>query len=113
MRGRSEILGVPGRIDAIDADEHFTLAEAAGLHGIGNLLPRGFLGVRRNGVLKVEDHPIGCECLGFFECAGVRARHVEHAAARTNCHAAIIMTAARAGKPAYGLSRASCGLTMR
>ena len=32
MRGGGQIVGVPGRVEAVDPDEHLAAAEAAGLH---------------------------------------------------------------------------------
>ena len=51
------------------------------LTAAGDLLARNFLGVRRDGVFEIEDQRVGGEGLGFFQRAGVRAGHVEDAAA--------------------------------
>jgi hypothetical protein len=87
MGGGDKIVGMPGRIDAIDADEHLASTEAAGLHGIGDLAARGLLGLGRHRIFQVEDDAVGGERLGFFQRAGIGARHVKHAAARTKGHA--------------------------
>ena len=88
MRGGVEIVGVPGRIDAVDADEHLAAAETAGLDRVGNLLARGFLGVRRDRIFEVEDDAVGGKGLRLLQRPGVGARHIKHAAARADGHAA-------------------------
>ena len=55
MRGGGKIVGVPGRVDAVDADEHLAGAEAAGLDRVDHLLARGFLRLGRDRILKVEN----------------------------------------------------------
>ena len=84
--GGVEIVGMPGRVDAVDPDEHLALTEAAGLHRVGDLLAGLLLGLGRHRVLEIEDHAIGRQRAGLFDGAGVRSRHVEHAAARTKGH---------------------------
>ena len=91
MSGGGEIVGVPGRIDAVDPDEHLARAEAAGLHGIHHLPPRGFLGVRRHRVLEIEDDAVGGKGLGLLQRAGIGAGHIEHAAARADGHGAFLV----------------------
>ena len=86
--GGGEVVGVPGRIDAIDADEHLARAEAAGLDGVDDLLARRLLGVRRHRILEVEDDAVDGQGLRLFHRAGIGARHVKHAAARADGHAA-------------------------
>ena len=86
MGGGGEVLGVPGRIDAVDADDHLARAEATRLHGLGDLATRGLLGVGGDRILEVEDDAVGGERLGLLQRAGVGTRHVEHAAARTDGH---------------------------
>ena len=56
------------------------------LDGVDHLAARQLLGVRRHRVLEVEDDAVDGERLGLFERAGIGARHVEHAAARSDGH---------------------------
>ena len=65
VRGGGEIVGVPGRIDAVDADEHLARAEAAGLDRVDDLLARGLLGVGRHRILEVEDDAVDGKVLAF------------------------------------------------
>ena len=58
MRGSGQIVGMPGRVDAVDAHEHLARAEAAGLDRLDHLLARLLLGVGRDRVLQVEDHAV-------------------------------------------------------
>jgi len=84
-RGR-EIVGEPRRVEAVDAHEHLAAAEAAGLDGLGDQPACLGLGVGRDRVLEVEDDGVDRQGLGLLHGAGVRSRHVEHAAARANRH---------------------------
>ena len=59
MGGGGEIIGMPGRVDAVDADEHLVRAEPAGFDRVGDLRPRRFLGVGRHRILEVEDDAVG------------------------------------------------------
>ena len=81
--GGGEVVGMPGRVDAVDADEHLARAEAAGFDGVGDLRARRLLGVGRHQIFEIEDDAIGGQGFGFFQRAGIGARHVKHAAART------------------------------
>ena len=83
MRGGGQVVGMPGRIDAVDPDEHLARAEAAGLDRVGDLLARGFLGVGRDRILEVEDDAVGGERFRLLQGAGIGARHIKQAAART------------------------------
>ena len=74
---------MPWRVDAVDADKHLAIAEAAGLDRVGDLPAGLLLGVGRDRVLEIEDHAVDREGLGLLQRAGVGARHVEHAAAWT------------------------------
>ena len=84
--GGVEIIGVPRRLDAVDPDEHLAAAEAAGLHRVGDLLARLLLCLGRHRILEIEDHAVDRQGARLFDGAGVRSRHVEHAAARTKGH---------------------------
>ena len=42
------------------------------------------LGVGRHRILQIEDQRVGGKRARLFQCAGVRARHIEHAAARAD-----------------------------
>ena len=86
VRGGVQIVGMPGRVEAVDADEHLAGAEAAGLHRVDDLLARLLLGLGRDRVLEIEDHAVDRQGARLFDGAGVRSRHVEHAAARTEGH---------------------------
>ena len=117
--GGGEIVGMPGRVDAVDADEHLALAEAAGLDRVDNLLARRFLGVGRDRILKIENDAVGGKRLGLLQRAGIGARHVQHAAARTDGHAANSIGRPETIKPrsclyvtlaAGYLAAAACGL---
>ena len=70
VRGGGEIVGMPGRVDAVDADEHLARAEAAGLDRVGDLLARGFLGVGRDRILEVEDDAVGRQASSPFPARG-------------------------------------------
>ena len=63
-------------------------AEAAGLDRLGNLLARGLLGVGRDRIFEVENDAVGGKRFCLLQRAGVGARHVKDAAARTDAHAA-------------------------
>ena len=81
LRRRRQIVGKPRRVEAVDADEHLAGAEAASLHRRRDLRARIRLGVGRHRVLQIEDHAVGRQCARLLDGAGIRARHVEHAAA--------------------------------
>jgi len=86
VRGGGQIVGMPRRVDAVDADHHLAMTETAGLHRVAHLLARRLLGVGRDRVLEVEDDAVDGQRLGFLQRAGIRARHIEYAAARTDGH---------------------------
>ena len=88
MGGGRQVVGVPGRIDAVDANEHLARAETAGLDRGGDLSARRLLGVGRDRILEVENDAVGGKSFRFLQGAGIGARHVKHAAARANGHAA-------------------------
>ena len=89
-RGGGEIGLAPGRVEPVDADDELALAIAAGLDRVADLLARGFLGFGGDGVLEIEDQRVGGEGLGLLQRAGVRARHVEHAASGTDLHGCLL-----------------------
>ena len=78
---------MPGCIDAIDADENLAPTETASFDSIGNLPACGLLGLGRHRIFQIEDDAVGGERLGFFQRAGIGARHVKDAAARSEGHA--------------------------
>ena len=53
---------------------------------VRDLLARRRLGVGRDRILEVEDDGVGRQRARLLDRAGVRSRHVEHAAARTDGH---------------------------
>ena len=83
---RRQVVGKPRRVEAVGADEHLARTEPSGLDGGHHLLARRRLGVGRDRVLQVEDHAVRRKRLGLLQRAGVRPRHIEHAAARTDGH---------------------------
>ena len=86
MRRRVHVVGVPGRIDAVDADEDLAAAEAAGLHRRRHLRAGLRLGVRRHRVFEIENDAVGRQAARLLDGAGVGARHIEHGSARSNAH---------------------------
>jgi hypothetical protein len=68
-------------VERIDADDQLAAAIAAGLDRRPDLVARRRLGVGGDRILEVEDQPVGGQGAPLFECAGVRAGHVKHAAA--------------------------------
>ena len=79
-----QIVEDPWRVGAVGTDEYLALPIAAGPDGIADLVAGRLLGVRGNRILKVEDQGVGGQGFRFFEGAGVRARHVECASARSS-----------------------------
>ena len=53
---------------------------------VDDLLARLLLGVGRDRVFKVKDDAVGRQGARLFDGAGVRSRHVEHAAAWAKGH---------------------------
>lgn len=84
--GRVHVLSTPGRVDAIDPDDHFTLAEAAVTNGVADELACQVLGFRCYRVFEIEDQGVGGQCRRLLEGPGVGTGHVEHAAAGTDGH---------------------------
>lgn len=84
--GLVHVLSAPGRFDAIDPDDDFTLAEAAVTNGVADKLACGVLGLRRDGVLQVEDQGVGGQACRLFQGTRVGARHVQHASSGTDGH---------------------------
>ena len=84
--GGIEIVGMPGRVDAVDADEDLAAAEAAGFHRGGHLLARRLLGVGRHRIFEIENDAVGGQRFRLLQRAGIGARHIEDAAARTDGH---------------------------
>ena len=86
IAGGENVLGAPGRLQRIDADDHLARAVAAAFHRGADLGTRLQLLVRRHGVLEVEDERVGGKGLGLLQRALVGARHIEHAPARAALH---------------------------
>ena len=101
---RIEVGLAPGRIERVDADDQFARAIAARLDRGADLVARDDLGVGGDGVLQIEDQRIGGNGLGLLQRAGVGARHVEHAAARTDRHG----SGPRLCRPKLGKGHAAC-----
>ena len=59
LTGGGQVVGMPGRVDAVDAHHHLARPEAADLHGVHDLLAGRRLGVGRDHILEVEDDRIG------------------------------------------------------
>ncbi len=76
-----QVVGVPGRADAVDADGHLALAVAAGGGGLAHPVAGLGLGVGGHGVLEVEDEGVGRQRGGLLQRPLVGAGHVQHAAA--------------------------------
>ena len=86
-RGRCpQVVHTPGGLDGVDADDELAPPVAATFHGRANVGARRHLAFRRDRVFEVEDQRVGGKSLRLFQRALVRARHVEHAAARTDGH---------------------------
>ena len=86
MRRRVEIVLAPRRREAVHAYDKFTGSVFAAADRLHNLRARFFLRLRRDRVLEIENHDIGFEGLGLFQCPGVRARHVKRTSARAQSH---------------------------
>ncbi|GBF26760.1 hypothetical protein MnTg02_01801 [bacterium MnTg02] len=71
----------PAGIKAIDSNDDFAWSVAAGLDGSANLLSCRLLGVRCDGVLKIQYQTVGGQAFCLFEGPCVGARHIEYAAA--------------------------------
>ena len=84
--GGGQIVDVPGRIDAVDADDHFARPKPARRHGSHHLLAGCRLAIGRDRILKVEYDGVGRQGPGLLDRPGVRARHIEDAAARADGH---------------------------
>ncbi len=89
LGGGREVVGVPGRVDGVNADEHLARTEAAGLDRVRHLLAGGLLGVGRDRILEIEDDAVGGKRLGLLQRTGIGARHIEHAAAGANGHGSV------------------------
>jgi hypothetical protein len=83
-RERLQVLGAPGRVEAVEPHHHLARAEAALAHRLRHLAAGDLLGVGRHRVLEVEDHDVGGQRAGLFQRAGVGAGHVEDGAAGTD-----------------------------
>src|SRR5262249_37025267 len=75
-----KIIGMPRRVDTVDPDEDFTGAEPARLDSIDDLMARGLLGIRRNRILKIENHAIGRQRPCFIQRPSMGPGHVQHPA---------------------------------
>ena len=81
-----DIVAKPRRVERIQPDDHLAMPESPGAHGLCHLDARIRLGVGRDRVLEIENDAIDRQRFRFVDRAGVRARHVEHAAARADGH---------------------------
>src|SRR5215469_13755689 len=86
MCGGRQILGVPGAVDAVYANEDFARAKTAGLHHIDNLVASDLLGFGCNRIFEIKNHAVDLQGLCFFQRASIGPRHIEHAAAWTDGH---------------------------
>ena len=83
---RAQVVHAPGGLDGVDADDELAPPVAAALHGRADVVARRDLAFGRDGIFQVEDQRVGRKRLRLFQRALVGARHVEHAAARTDGH---------------------------
>ena len=98
-RHGDEVGMAPGGVETVHPRDQLAPGKGgAVLQRPDDLLPPVALGVGRDGVLEVEDQPVGRQRPALLQRAGVRARHVEDAAARTNTlgHGAHLSTFAAA-----------------
>ncbi len=86
LAGHREIVEPPRRIERIDAHQHFAAAKTAFRQRAGDLRPRGFLGVGRDGIFEVEDDAVGRQKPRFFQRARIRSRHEQQTATRSDHH---------------------------
>ncbi len=77
-----EVVSGPGPL-AVDPHDHFLAAEAAFADGPDRLVAGRGLGLRRHGVLQVQDHHVAGQGAGLVDGAGVGGRNVERAAPRS------------------------------
>ena len=78
------IVGPPGGVEAVGADQYLALAETPGLHGLRDLLARLRLGVGRNRILEIKDQAVCREIARLFQRPCIRSGHEEQAAARAD-----------------------------
>ena len=86
LGGGVDVVEPPLGVEPVDADDDLARAEPAGRHRRHHLRPRRFLAVGRDRIFEVEDDRVGRQRARLLDRAGVRARHVEHAAARSDGH---------------------------
>ncbi len=86
LAGGEQIVGAPRRLQRVDPDDDLAAAIAAALDRGADLLAGERLGVGRHGIFEIEDQGVGGDGLGLFQGPLVRARHIEHAAARPALH---------------------------
>jgi len=63
-------------------------------HFDDNLLACGLLGVGRDRILKVEDHPVDRQRLRLVQRPRIRSWHVQHAAPRADSHCGLQLSSA-------------------
>ena len=84
LAGHGDVIDPPWRIQRVDADQDLALAEAPGGDRLRDLVARHRLGVRRHGILEVEDDAVGGQIAGLFQRPRIRSGHEQQAAARTD-----------------------------
>ena len=62
-------------------DQEFAPAVGPGARRIANLPAGEILGIGGNSIFEIEDQGVGRNRAGFFQGAGIRAGHIENAAA--------------------------------
>ncbi len=82
LRGRGQVVGAPGGVEAVAADDHLAASEPAGFQGLDRLGAGHVLGVGGDGVFQVQDDHVAVQRLGLLDGLGVGGGHVEGAAAR-------------------------------
>ena len=84
LAGHGDVVDPPRRIQRVDADQDLALAETPGRDGLGDLVARQRLGLRRDGILEVEDDAVGGEVPRLFQRPRIRTGHEQQAAARAD-----------------------------
>ena len=54
----------PGRIQPVDPDHDFPVAEASGADGLGDHGPGAFLGLGRHGIFEIQNECVGRQFAG-------------------------------------------------
>ena len=84
LAGHGDVVDPPRRIQRVDADQDFALAKPPGRDGLRDLVARQRLGLRRHGILEVEDDAVGGKVPRLFQRPRVRTGHEQQAAARAD-----------------------------